>query len=235
MEKKIIETNGNISKVENVHSIERNILPNTLVLENIEPYPGYHGSNLPSDKPPLSLFFITQKRYTFEEISRTTAKIRKSVTDNFNGVYGELKIFNDNYHSIRIMGLKSFERIATLQKLYGEEGFKFLKRKLINDCAIIKIQKTFLLEEIAEGIYKDMDEPGTTYLEVYKKVGWDDFQKATIKVKNNIAFANFDAALGYIYRHLGVIDLVRIYTKNMSIEQFGELKDIYNGEIQRLE
>lgn len=231
---KVIETIGYISKIENVRSIEHHILPNTLVIENVEPFPGYHGI-VPSDKAPMSLFLATQQKHTFEEISRATKEIKESFPEIQTGVVGELKIFNDSYPSIRLMGLKSFVDIEKIQKAYEKFGFKFLKKKLVNDCAIIKIQKSFLLDEIEMGIYKDLDEPGTSYLKVYRKIGWDDFQKVTKNVKNNIEFGNFDAALGYFYRHKGVIDFVRIYSKTITIEQLYELKDLYNGEIKKLE
>lgn len=231
--KHLIETIGYISKTETVRSIDHNIIPNTLVIENVEPFPGYHGSNLPNDQPPLSIFLVTQKRYVFEDISRISTKVRKQLNENFNSVYGYLKIYNENYHSIRIMGLNSFEKIAAIQKEYEKEGIKFSNKKSINDCAIIKIQKTFILEEIEDGIYKDHDESDMTYLQIHRKISWNEFQKTTHHIKNNIEYSNFDAALGYIFRHSGIVDLIRIYSRNITHLQLKKLKNIYNEELKK--
>lgn len=233
MDNRIIETIGYISKVETVHTVEHNVMPNTLVLENIEPFPGYHGS-VPSDQPPLSIFLVTQKKYTFEEISRVSAKIKGAVSEKISCVFGDLKVFNDNYPSIRILGLESFENIEAIQKALAREGIEFSKKNIVNDCAIIKIQKTFLLQDKGDGIYYDMDEPEMMYFEISKKIDWDKFQETTKHVKNNVKYTNFDAALGYIYRHNGIIDVVRIYTNNISLGQLKELKELYNKEINKL-
>jgi len=234
MENTIIETIGFISKVENVNTVEHNIIPNTLVLEAAEPYPGYHGANLPTDKPPMSIFLITKEEYTFEEILRTAEKVKLLININFNAVYGGLKIFNDNYYSVRLMGLKRFENISTIQEGFEKEGIKFLKSKPVIDCAIIKIHKTFKLKEISKGIYEDINEQDMNYIQIEKKIGWKDFQNVTFSIKNNIENANFDAALGYIFRNSGIIDIVRIYGKNNSIDFIEKLKAAYNKKINAL-
>lgn len=234
MESTCIETIGYISKVETVNAVDHNILPHTLVLEAVEPFPGYHGKNLPSDMPPMYLFLITREKYSFEEISRASSVIRKEFPHNFDAVYGDIKIFNDSYPSIRIMGLNSFEPIAKLQELFEKQGFKFSKNKQLKECAIIKLHKTFNLEEIEDGIFKDLSEPGMNYIQISKKIGWNDFQKISHTIKNNIDYVNFDAALGYFFRHNGVVDMVRIYSKNIDLPYLNSIKKLYNSEIDKL-
>jgi len=60
-EKVIIETFGSITKVEQPHTLESNILDNTFVLEASKPFPGYHGENLPSE-PILHYIFNSKLR-----------------------------------------------------------------------------------------------------------------------------------------------------------------------------
>jgi hypothetical protein len=45
---KIIETMGSIAKVEKLETLDSNVLVNTLALEEVEPFPGYHGANFQS-------------------------------------------------------------------------------------------------------------------------------------------------------------------------------------------
>ena len=49
---KIIETMGSIAKVEKLETLDSNILVNTLALEEVEPFPGYHGAR--NRDPPRS-------------------------------------------------------------------------------------------------------------------------------------------------------------------------------------
>lgn len=55
-ENRLIETFGYIKKVDQLETLESNVLKNTFVLESPKPYPGYHGSNLPSESIPLLYF-----------------------------------------------------------------------------------------------------------------------------------------------------------------------------------
>ena len=59
---RIIETMGSISKVEKLETLDNNILENTLVLEEIEPFPAYHGANLPSGYNPTAVYLVIKKK-----------------------------------------------------------------------------------------------------------------------------------------------------------------------------
>ncbi len=234
MENNLIETIGIISKVENVSTVTHNISPNTLVLEAAEPYPGYHGANLPTDKPPRSIFLVTKEEYSFEDISRAAKKVKSTLNIDFDAVYAGLKIFNDSFHSIRLLDLESFDLISSIQEAFEKVGIKFLKSKPLKDCAIIKIHKSFILKEISEGIYQNMKEPEMKYIRIERKINWKDFQKVTFVIKNNIENVNFDAALGYFFRHSGIVDIVRVYGKNHPIDFLEKVKAAYNKEINAL-
>jgi hypothetical protein len=47
MKTKEIESIGVLLKEETLQTVEHYVLENTLVLESIEPFPGYHGQNMP--------------------------------------------------------------------------------------------------------------------------------------------------------------------------------------------
>ena len=59
---KIIETMGSIAKVEKLETLDSNILVNTLALEEVEPFPGYHGANLPTGYNPTAVYLIIKKK-----------------------------------------------------------------------------------------------------------------------------------------------------------------------------
>ena len=74
---RIIETMGSIAKVEKLETLSVNILENTLVLKEIEPFPGYHGANLPSGYNPTAVYLVLKKKVSSVRIKRITQGIHK--------------------------------------------------------------------------------------------------------------------------------------------------------------
>ena len=70
--KTIIQTIGGVAKEETLFTLTTSVMPNTFVLENEEPYPGYHGKNLPSGSKPISVFLITKRKHSFVLITMHT-------------------------------------------------------------------------------------------------------------------------------------------------------------------
>ncbi len=234
MENKVlISTVGHITKVELLHTIKSNILENTFVLENFEPFPGYHGKNVPSSLKPHHLFLVTRKSLTYDDVSRAAVKIRQNCQLKFGARPAELFIFNQKLSAIRIKELDSFEKIPELQKWFIDEGFFFMKKKNYNNEGLIKVSKHFELTEVQEGIFLDNDNPLMSYLEVPVHLSWRVFEKITYFIKNNISDSNFDAAQGMIYLK-DVMDVVRIYRKDMEISFLNELRSRYLEEIRKI-
>ncbi len=92
---KIIETLGSIAKVEKLETLDSNILENTLVLEEVEPFPGYHGANLPSGYNPTAVYLIIKKKHSSIKIIRITQEIRKYFKHDFDGTTANICINND--------------------------------------------------------------------------------------------------------------------------------------------
>ena len=73
-----IETMGSIAKVEKLETLNNNILENTLVLEEIEPFPGYHGANLPTGYNPTAVYLVLKKKVSTIRIMRICRTARTS-------------------------------------------------------------------------------------------------------------------------------------------------------------
>lgn len=228
-----IETMGYIKKQVKLTTVENNILLNTLVLESIHPFPGYHGENLPEKPCPRSLFLLVEKDYSWEEITRISKKIKQSFKHDFNISHGNIYFKNTTYSCIRIKYLKSFTFIPELQSLMKEQGVNFLKKKDINETGLIVINKHFNIQEVDEGIYSDTEEPVKFYLELPVKLSWDIFKDFTRTVKNNIVNNNFDVAQGVFYRKKGIIDVIRIYDCEPGPERFKMIRNKYLDEIRK--
>ena len=115
---RIIETMGSISKVEKLKTLDNNILENTLVLEEIEPFPGYHGANLPTGYNPRAIRFLlisTHYRkllnFTFKELEAAATSLER--IDNFLFMLSNLEAEKGNNSEIS-------ELIQTNEKQFQE-------------------------------------------------------------------------------------------------------------------
>ena len=229
----MIETFGTIAKEEHVKTVEHFIIPNSFVLQNIEPFSGYHGNNLPIDQQPDTFFLITTEAYSMEKIFRLADNIKQYTNYKFRSSNGSICIGNDNYPFIRIRGLNSYEHVEQIQKHYMDSGIKYQKKKQIDTKALIELKKIFTLEKLNESTYKD-PEDNMHYLDISRQLTWGRFKSVTKWVKNNISDSNFDAALAVVYAS-NVHDLVRIYAQNVGMDRLEEIRQKYIEGIQRTE
>jgi hypothetical protein len=230
----IIETTGSIAKVERLCSVNSKIMPNTLVLENMEPFPGYHGENLPVDAPPPFIFLATTGKLSLERVKRITQQIKKYCNIRFDATMAKVCIQNDVCYTVRIKDLESYDLIPELQGCYFDEGIQFRKSKNINDEALIQVKKHFVLEKIENGIYKDLEEPLMYYIQVPMQVKWKMLFNMTKNLKNNMEFSNFDAAPGAVYFR-EILDVIRIYGKELDLDKLKQLRQKYLAEIDKVQ
>jgi hypothetical protein len=227
-----IESLGKIIKEETLQSVTFNVIQKTLVLENLEPFPGYNGENVPFKSAPESIFLMTTKQCQAETIFRLSQKICKYHNLTFDACPAEISFFTSSYFGIRIKGLTSYTGIVDIQGCYLDQGFSFLKYKKIRSLGLMKIEKIFRLEKIDEHIYKDQEDSLTYYLVVPYAFSWNLFKKVTGNIKNNLENRNFDAAIGFVYLK-EMMDFVRIYAKT-DIPRLRTIREKYLEEISRI-
>ena len=229
---KIIETMGSIAKVEKLETLNSNILENTFVLEEVEPFPGYHGANLPSGYNPAAVYLIIKKKLSSIKILRITQDIRKYYKNDFDGTAAYVCINNDVFNGIRLRNLTNLEVLPELQKNYMHEGIKFMKKKSIKGEGVIDLKKHFELEILGDGIYKDLEDPLMYYLRIPRQLSWQMFLDITTSIKHNLDNLNFDGAVGAIYLK-DIIDVVRIFAKDMGLEDLSMIRQQYLDELRK--
>lgn len=230
----ILETVGTITKKEILASIEHDT-SKALVLETLKPYPGYHGTTIPDHLNPMSLFFVTNKKYTGENVIRATMAVKSNINIHFDAVPGQITVFNNLTPCIRIKDLKSYESIALLINEYRKHDIEFMKDKKIEPFyGLIKIRKYFKLEVVEKGLYRDLEVPTMAYFKIPDLLSWDVFESITHNMKPNVEYNNFDAALGVFFTPAGVIDTVRIYHEEINMDDIRFLRSRYLEEIARL-
>jgi hypothetical protein len=208
----IIQTIGGIAKLESLFTLTSHLMTNTFVFDMEEPYPGYHGMNLPTDPKPISIFWVTREKSSTERILRISHNVRRVFEHDFDAVPGMICIHNEDLNCIRIRGLDSYEYLEELQNFFFSEGIHFMKKRTMKGKGVIQLKKLFNIEQIEDGIYKDLDDPSMFYVTLTRQVNWQTFVQITQRVRYNIEkeLANFDAALGAIYTKK-ILDVARIY------------------------
>ena len=219
---------GFILKTEKVKQIDSNIVPDTLVADGIEPFPGYHGDNIPEQLKPLYVFLFLKHPYTQEEVIRATARIKKYCNNPFEAHYTILKVFNnDYYYAIRLRRMEDYAHIRGIQECFMDEGFEFMRARKLDTTGILKVYKFFSLVRESEGVYRDDHENCIHYLEMPGYMNWKLFVDLTRKVKQNSEAINFDAALASMYNYQDIREFVRIYCFKDNKEQLYEIRKRY--------
>lgn len=229
---RIIETMGSITKVEKLETLNNNILENTLVLDEVEPFPGYHGVNLPTGYNPNTVYLILKNEMSTVNIFRLNNHIRKYFKHSFDGTAASVCISNYILPCIRIRNLKNYSIIPDLQRSYISEGVTFMKKKKISGEGIIEIKKHFELEEFEDGIFKDNDDPLMFYIRIPQQISWHLFVEINASIRHNIDRLNYDAALGVIYLK-EIYDVVRIFARDMTLDELRTIKGMYAEELKK--
>ncbi|MCF8372544.1 MAG: hypothetical protein K9H64_13020 [Bacteroidales bacterium] len=226
------EALGSLIKEEELKCLKEKILTNTCVLESDVPFPGYH-HDVPIESIPRHVFLMTSKAYNREQVTRATHNIKKYCPFEFDAVSGEVFINNNTLPCVRIKGLENYEDISELQTYYQNEGFKFMKQEKIRAKGIIKVKKTFVLEEVKPGIYCDKLDDKMGYFQISKNISWKLFEKITYAVRNNWTGQHFDAAQAFFYRNFDIVEVVRIFHRSQDISSLEELQALYNIELAK--
>ncbi len=231
-----IETIGSVTKMENLCSIEKEVLQDTLVLRNVDPFPGYRTQqdNIQTDKKPSSVFIILRYQYSPEKINKVNKDLIASRITNCYPSFGEVVTRDSIFPCIRIKGLDDFGLILGIQNFVKRNDIQLMPYKKVTGSARIKIFKSFRLIEISEGLYRDLNEGAKIYIRMPHSINWKQFIEITKKVKFNLSNRNFDSALGTIYRFCGPEDVIRIYDQNKTLERALLLKKLYLKEIKSI-
>jgi hypothetical protein len=230
----VIETIGSITKIENLRSLEYDILANSLVLKNIDPFPGYSTNNnkLSIAKKPVSIFIILKQQYDPSKINNILKKLPSDMVTKFCPSYGDIITHEAIYSCIRLKGIEHDSLVPAFQQHFVKKDLKLMDYKKTDGLARIKIFKSFRIIKIAEGLYRDLTETEKVYIRIPFSLGWKQFDNITKKSKHNLPNNNFDAATGIIYRFCGPEDVIRVYDQIKTIERALEIKKMYFKEIK---
>ena len=229
------EVIGYINKEELVSGLSHSILKNTFVIDISHPFPGYNREKLSKLTTPRGVLFITNEKYEWNKVLRTTEKINGFLDYEINGSAVSIDLWNRTYYGLRIKGLPSYDEIPIVQHAFQEEGYRFMRRVPMKEdlTAQIRVKKFFKLKEVGEKIYHDQLTNNMSYIVIDHMLNWELFRKITIKIKNNISNRNYDVVNGAFYHDHKMVDIIRIYKPDISMDLLKEIKDNYCNEIAK--
>ena len=237
-EKLIIETCGTILKKETISTIEKDFTGNALVLESMFPFPGYYHKVIPETEElvPGSVFLVMKSVLNDEKLMRINHEIKKVIRKRFDAAPAHINLFNEMKPCIRIKFLHSYKDIPELVDMYREESVQFVKYQRIKPYSgLISVKKFFIVDNFEAGIYKDTEDPDMGYIQIPGYLKWSNFEKITLSMKRNMDDNKFDAAIGTIHRNNCIVDVVRIFDKEISTEKLRNLRIRYLEAIKKLE
>jgi hypothetical protein len=230
METNTIERFGGLLKEEPLTCIDTEILlKDTCVLESVSPFLGYYKVASGPTKP-LYLYLMLAGHHYFEEIQRAILHIRQKIDFQFDAAYSEITL--PGYPpcgSIRIRHLREYDQIALLQQYFNAENIRFKKKthKIENIPGMIRLEKFFYLEKTEEDIYIDKMQLHHGYFVIPEAISWKKFVALTNEVRYDTDLIFFDAAQAFIFEQNNIIDLVRIYRENLTLEKLKAIRDRY--------
>ena len=234
-EGRILHKTGFIMKAEQIVDIRDNIVKDTLVADALEPFPGYHGKNLPERQVPYYVFLFLKEDYPQEVILRAAQRIKKYTDMPFEAHYGQLTVYNNEaYPVVRLRHMEDYEHVKPIQECFLDEGVVFHKHVQMQTKGLLKVYKCFEMEREKEGIYKDLHEECMHYLEMPREMNWRLFAEVTRQVKNNVERSNFDAAMATMYCYKGLKDYVRVYCQKDYPLALEEVREKYIEFMQRM-
>jgi hypothetical protein len=210
-----------------------------LLLESLDPFPGfyeeYYVPTTASEKKPKSVFIVIKNLDVNHEddFIRMTMHIKRDHHVKFDAAVSTILLFNEPVSAIRVH-MDDYSQLPELIEFYKNVGLKFQSDRTVKPFqSLIKIRRYFDFEVMAKGIYKDMDKQDNYFIEVPSYLDWDEFEKATISIRNNFDYKTFDAAQAAIYNKQGIVELVRIYDLKANLSKLQSLQQKYIVEIER--
>lgn len=233
MGNKQMEVFVNLTKNDTVVALDDKIVPGSLVFESLNPFPGYY-HEFPTDASSMYIYLVMENQYPLEEILRATQVIEKEYDWNFDAGKAYISIGSTALDAIRVRHLPSLDLVEKIQEAYSKQGIKFLMNKKLKGKleARTKIVKFLGLEELAEGVYQNIEDVTFAYIEIPKYLKPDAFTKVSMDVKYNWDGHEFDAASASFYKDGVLYEAVRIRSDKMDVDYLNSIKKLYSDKIR---
>ena len=226
---------GMLGKYESLFVVSGKSLPGSLVFESLNPFPGYY-DHQENDIKPVYLYVALDHEYSVFDIERAKLAVKKTYDWHFEAAKGKIDLFGKHYDVVRLRHLDSFDQLAPIQNEFIKAGLKLKMSssgKGKDQKGFIQLLKLFHIHKLGKGIFIDTSEEFHSYLVLPRRLPWEEFVETTLKVRYNWESTDFDAAIGCFFIHGELKEMVRIYSKNVSLEYLTALRELYLTKIRK--
>ncbi|MCF8335179.1 MAG: hypothetical protein K9H65_01125 [Bacteroidales bacterium] len=221
----VLSAYGTIEKREYVRDIKIKSLKKYFILESVDPFPEAHIRHKSSF---VKFYFVPMMPERMDQdINISAQSAEGQILGEVASALGEIKIRDKSYDVLRLRNV-SENALPRLIKAYEYEGINIYPfEEHVHEYAWIHVKKFFHLEEIEEGIFTDLDDPYIGYLKVPGKLEWEELETLTQSVKKDVHYPNFDKALGTIYKGGEPVEVVRIFSPDMTEDVLKEISESF--------
>ena len=226
---------GMLGKYESLFVVSGKSLPGSLVFESLNPFPGYY-DHQENDIKPVYLYVAIDHEYTVFDIERAKLAVKKTYDLHFEAAKGKIDLFGKHYDVVRLRHLDSFDQLAPIQHEFIKAGLKLKMSssgKGTEQKGFIQLLKIFHIHKLGKGIYIDTSEEFHSYFVLPRRLLWEEFVEMTLKVRYNWESSDFDAAVGCFFIRGALKEMVRIYSRNVSLEYLTALRELYLMKIRK--
>ena len=229
------EVYGTLGKSESLFVVHGKLLHGSLVFESFAPFPGYY-NHQENDVKPVYLYLALDHEYSVFDIERANMKVKKTFKCCFEAAKGKIDLFDKHFEVTRLRHLDSFDQLIPIQNEFIKAGIKLKMNTLThvkNENGFIQLMKIFKIRKLGKGIYLDTTEDYHAYLVLPRRLSQKEFEETTLKVKYNWESTGFDAASGCFFIGGKLKEMVRIYSKNLTIDYLDELRNLYWSKMKK--
>ena len=226
---------GTLGKSESLFVVHGKSLHGSLVFESLAPFPGYY-NHQENDVKPVYLYLALDREYSVFDIERAKLAVKKTYNWQFETAKGKIELFDKHFDVVRLRHLDSFDQLIPIQNEFIKAGIKLKMNTLNhvkNEEGFIQLSKIFNIRKLGKGIFIDTSEDFHAYLLLPYKSTQKEFEETTLKVKYNWELTGFDAAAGCFFIGGKLKEMVRIYTRNLTIEYLEKLRKLYLSKMKR--
>lgn len=230
-----IERFGWVTKEEPLSCItDTNLQLNICILEAVSPFFGYYDDQ-PKTSKPQYLYWVLEKHYPFEQIAHAFEYLRSNCNHRLDCAYGQVTVMNETHPVIRMLNLGQYNQITSVQEMLTQMGVQPKKgpRKIQNQMGLIQLTKMFSFHNLEEGLFLDPKNSHRGFFTIPRNVSWEEFKTITTEVKYDTSLIFFDAARCAYLEGNHIVELVRIYRENLTLEKLVAIRDRYLRLISR--
>ncbi len=201
---------------------------NIMILESTAPFFGYYADQPREDKPE-HLYWVLDQFYNQEQLFRVIKSIKSNCYPNLDATPGNITVAQENYHVIRMHNLKRYNQIHTVQELFEKNNIRLKKinRKIQNQMGMIYLCKFMEIIPLIDGLYKGGENDHRGFFEIHDCLTWQEFRSVTQEVKFDTSLLFFDAARAAFMEKGNIVELVRVFRENLTVDQLKEIRDRY--------